>query len=59
MITNSTQPPIEDKPSNTVEYTKQKKEEVLICHTCHKENHFASDYKANLVKDKSFYLRMS
>ena len=35
------------------------KSDVVICHKCNKENHFAKDCKANVVKDRAFYLRMA
>lgn len=35
------------------------KSDIIICHKCNKENHFAKDCKANIVKDRAFYLRMA
>lgn len=58
MLTKSTEAPKEDKSFDTVDDTAWKKEGVLICRKCHKENHFARDCKANVAKDKAFYLRM-
>ena len=52
MVTNSTEAPKEDNPSNVVVDTKEKKDRVLICQKRHKEKHFARDCKANMVNDK-------
>lgn len=59
MLKNSYEAPKEDKPSDTIVSTEKKKDRVLICHKCHKENHFSWDFKVNVVKDKAFYLRMT
>lgn len=58
MITNSIEVQMEDKPFDTADVTKEKKEGVIICQKFHKENHFSRDYKANVGEDKAFYLRM-
>lgn len=58
MLTNSTKAPKKDK-SDTSSGTKDKKVGVLICHKCHKENHFTRDCKGNVVKYKAFYLTMA
>ena len=59
MLTNSIEASKEDKLLDTADGTKEKKEGTLIRHKCHKDNHFARDYKANVAKDKEFYLRMA
>lgn len=59
MLTNSSKAPKEDKSSDTIDGTKEKKEGNLIYHKCHKENHFSRYCKANIVKDKAFYLKMA
>lgn len=58
MLKNSYEAPKEDKPSDNVDRTKEKKDEVLIFHKFHKEIHFSRDYEDNMVKDKVFYIRM-
>lgn len=59
MINNSTETPHEDKSSDINNIQENKKDGVLICHKFHKENNFAKDCKANVIKDKEFYLKMA
>lgn len=59
MLTYSTKVPHEDKPSETLVVSEETKDRVLIFHMWHKENHFTRDYKSNVVKNKTYYLRMA
>ncbi|XP_023766503.2 uncharacterized protein LOC111915032 [Lactuca sativa] len=58
---HNTQPKEAPQPTKTSDFgtPSEDKIDVVFCHKCNKENHFARDCKANVVKDRSFYLRMA
>lgn len=57
MISNHKEISQTNKSPDSSINTKDNKDGVLVCHKCHRENHFARDYKSNVVKVKAFYHR--